>query len=838
MWGQPTSWWARALTLFGLFGLGIAQPLLDLYGSNPEVFIANRSSTAQIVGFALVVSLVPPLLALAVVAIARAIDERAGAIAMTVALAIGAFLAASAVLRQLLPDSNAALLLAGAATAGLVWVTGRSPGVRTWLQLLAGLPILALISFFSFSDSAELVWENEAAADETTVVGAPAPVVMLVLDELPLISLVTPEGDINADLFPNFARLADESHWFRNGLSNSIATTDSVPLALTGVLNEDASPTSRDHPRSLFTLLGATYDLRVRESITTLCPDSLCAAEAGDDQDGDADAGQFALTDGSFRSLMTDAVVVHAHATMPPVVRDRFPAIDSQWGGFAGQTRRTEDAEPTDLEASLPLPPTEERRTWVDQMLAMIGDFDGSARTSMHYAHLVAPHIPWQVNPSGTRYDRPEALSTSVTGVENGFWLDDPRLATQGYQRHLMQLGFVDRLLGLMIDELERTGMWDDSVVILLADHGGSFDPGDHRRWTTPTNLDELYRVPFFIHEPGQDSGQVHDERAYLYDIPPTVVDILDIETDWEFDGESLVADDVPPDRPHEFDHFTAHKEPLETDVDALFAEAAETRLFLPDQTSWPGVAVTGPHADRIGSLLSELAPIPDDRIVATIDQAAQTAAIDPSTGVVPTVLTGRITLPDELAGPDVLVSVNDTVSGAGFTIRDSGDVFTFSAVVPEEVYNMGANDVQIIVPGPDGSWHVAESGAVEATQLRNGAGEVLTVVNPGQRKVVIDSAGIESGNLRVKGWSADTGEKVPPQSMLVFFGDQLVYEGPPNLERTDVPQWFDSEDLAMSGFEILIPVADIPPEAQRVTVVGAFSSDAVLEYATIASDR
>ena len=57
MWGQPTSQWARAFTLFGLFGLGIAQPLLDLYGSNPEVFIANRSSTAQIVGFALVVTL-------------------------------------------------------------------------------------------------------------------------------------------------------------------------------------------------------------------------------------------------------------------------------------------------------------------------------------------------------------------------------------------------------------------------------------------------------------------------------------------------------------------------------------------------------------------------------------------------------------------------------------------------------------------------------------------------------------------------------------------------------------------------------------------------------------
>ncbi|MFA9564839.1 MAG: sulfatase-like hydrolase/transferase, partial [Acidimicrobiales bacterium] len=713
MWGQPTSWWARAFTLFGLFGLGIAQPLLDLYGSNPEVFIANRSSTTQIVAFALIVTLVPPLLALGVIAIAQAISESAGRVAMTLFLALGGFLAASAVLRHLLPDSDAALLLAGSATAGLVWLTGRSAGVRTWLQLLAGLPVVALVSFFAFSESAELVWESEASADESTVVGDPAPVVMLVFDELPLISLITPEGDINADLFPNFARLADQSHWFRNGISNSIATTDSVPLALTGVLNEDASPTSRDHPRNLFTLLGATYDFDVRESITTLCPESLCAD--GEDGAGEGESGgQFALTDGSFRSLMTDAVVVHAHATMPPVVRDRFPAIDSQWGGFAGQTRTTDDSEITDLEASLPLPPPDERRTWVDQMLSLIDDFDGSARTSMHYAHVVAPHIPWQVNPSGTRYDRPEALSTSVTGVENGFWLDDPRMATQGYQRHLMQLGFVDLLLGLMIDELERTGMWDESVIVVLADHGGSFDPGDHRRWTTPTNLDELYRVPFFIHEPGQDDGEIHDERAYLYDIPPTVVDLLDIETDWAFDGQSLLADDVPPDRPHEFDHFTAHEAPLESDLEDLFAEAEETRQYLPDQTSWPGVAVTRPYADRIGQLLSDLDPIADDRLVATIDQAAQAAAIDLSTGVVPTVLTGRITLPEELAGPDVLVSVNGTVAGAGFTVRDAGDVFTFSALVPEAVYNLGSNDVQILAPGPDGRMHVAESGTVQ----------------------------------------------------------------------------------------------------------------------------
>ncbi len=826
--GRPIAWRERALVLFGLFGLGIAQPLLDLYGANPEVFIANRSDTGQIVGFALVVTLVPTAVTLGVIAAVQAANAAAGRVAMTLALAGAGFLAFSAVLRHLLPDSNAALFFAVGAAVLLVWAAGRSAGVRTWLQLLAGLPILALVVFFGFSESSSLIWEDEAEADETTVVDDPAPVVMLVLDELPLISLVTPDGDINADLFPNFARLADESHWFRNAISNSIATTDSVPAALSGVLNEDAAPTSRDHPNTLFTLLGASYDLTVRESITTLCPESLCASSGTEDG-----PSQFALSDGSFRSLMTDAAIVHAHATMPPVVRDRFPAIDSQWGGFVG-VEQAATTEPTDLEASLPLPPARARRTWVGQMLAMIADFEDSSPTSLHYAHLVAPHIPWQVNPSGTGYDPPEDLSTSVTGVERGYWLDDPRLATQGYQRHLMQLGFIDRLLGLMIDELQTTGLWDESVVVIIADHGASFDPGDHRRWPTETNLDELYRVPLFIHEPDQDRGRTHDERAFLYDIPPTIVDILDIETDWDFAGRSLLAGDLPAERPHEFDHFLGYEAPLRTGLDALSAEAQETREYLPDQTSWPGVAITGPYADDIGSPLPELDPRPDDRLVAQIDQAATVARMDPESGVVPTVLTGRITLPTDLAGPDVLVSVNGTVSGAGFTTRETGDLFTFTALVPEQVYNSGSNDVQILVPDPGGGWRQAASGEVSGTVYRNGAGEVLELVGAGQRKVVIDSATVRNGSLHVRGWSADTGDKIPPESLLVYFGDQLVLEGPPNWERTDVPAWFDNEALAVSGFQFVIPSTDIPTGAERVTVVGQFANDAVLEKATM----
>ena len=99
---------------------------------------------------------------------------------------------------------------------------------------------------------------------------------------------------------------------------------------------------------------------------------------------------------------------------------------------------------------------------------------------------------------------------------------------------------------------------------MVTADHGGSFGLNEHRRWVTPTNLDALYRVPLFIRVPGQTEGQVHAASAYVIDILPTLVDLLDVELgpEWKLEGRSLFDPDLPT-RPHVFDHFTGHREAL-----------------------------------------------------------------------------------------------------------------------------------------------------------------------------------------------------------------------------------------------------------------------------------
>ncbi len=817
----------RLLTLWGLLGIGLIQPILDLYGNNPEVFIAGRAGPGRIVAFVAVVTFGPVLVCAGVLWLARRLGgERASLVAYRALLAISAFIAASALLRHALPDNNLATVLAVAAAGLVVWAESRVDMVRSWLRLLVLVAVAAPVLFLGVSDASELVWTPEAAAAATVEVSNRASVVVMVFDEFPLSSLLDRDGEINEALFPNFARLAAGSHWYRNAQSNSIATTNSVPILLTGKLAEGARPTSRDHPYNLFTMLADSHAMDVQETITSLCPNSVCS-------EGNvvsaAPSGEMGTYD-----MLLDASVVWGHLTQAPWVRDQLPAIDGQWGGFLGSGGGGESADA----AGLPLAPPGQRLAWIDKMLRLAESLDESRGPTLHYLHALAPHIPWQANPSGTQYARPEDLGSSVTGVENGFWVEEPAVPTQGFQRHLFQLGLVDRLLGRILDAMEESGTWDESMVVVTADHGASFMPGEHRRWVTPTNLDALYRVPLFVHVPGQERGEVHEYNAYLEDVLPTIVDVLDVELgpEWQMAGMSLFDPSLPESRPHEYDHFTGHREALGGDVGGLAGEIEATYGLIPERVTWSDIAAVGPYASLVGSPVSVLAPVTDSAVVTEIDQAGDYADLDPGVSRVPTVLTGRVAVDDTMEVRHGLVAVNDTVRGAAFLLRDGAGTATFSALVPEEAYATGSNQVTLLLPVAGGGWLQASSGTVAPLVLRDADGEELEVVPLSSRRVVIDVSEVDgdSDRFRVKGWSGDTSAKETPSELMVFFGDHLAYHGAPNLERKDVVGWFKSDNLLLSGFDFSIPAADIPPGAERVTVAARFGDVTVVEHATI----
>ena len=67
----------RGAQLAVLSGFALAEPLLDILGKNPEFFSVRRSTSTQIVLFALAVTLIPPLALLAVELLVRVFNRPA-----------------------------------------------------------------------------------------------------------------------------------------------------------------------------------------------------------------------------------------------------------------------------------------------------------------------------------------------------------------------------------------------------------------------------------------------------------------------------------------------------------------------------------------------------------------------------------------------------------------------------------------------------------------------------------------------------------------------------------------------------------------------------------------
>lgn len=806
----------RLAVIAGLGAVAFVTPLLDIYGKNPEVFVANRSSTVEIVVFGLIIALLIPLVAWPVLAVANVVGGRAPDIVFWTLVGVLSLGTGFVVSRQVLPNTTfLAALVAVAVGVFLFWLARTVDMVFVFAAL--AIPVV-LIMFLSTSASARLIWgETEPEDTTTTNVGDPANIVMLQLDEMPVASIVEPDGTINEELFPNFARLAESGTWYRNTLSDSIATTQSVPAILTGLKGEDGqSPSYVDHPDNLFTLLADSYDMHVIEWVAELCPQDTCPEYAG-------------RAPARFASLLRDVGVVYGHLTFPGSLRDSLPSIDNAWKGFLGEADDT-DAGNVEVDG-LPVPPGTERQDWVNHVQRLINGIDSDTPPTLSYGHLRAPHVPWVVNPTGTHYERPEEY-TEVEGVEgDGRWELDPAPALLGLQRHLYQVGFLDVMLGRVLDHLEETGTWDDTMVIVVADHGASFVPGEHRRWPYEDNRDDLYRVPLFIKYPAQTQGETVDLPVFGVDILPTIVDALDIDTDWAFDGTSLLQLDT--ERPHEPIHWCCNDEGASTDVEVLLEQVERNYEWIPDQTSWLGIARAGAIGDLVGRPLTDLEVESSDVFRWSLELGSDLADVDPDQGIVQTVVTGRVESDVPVDGDQILIVVNDVVAGVGHFARDSESGGTFTGLLAEELVGEGANDVDLLLPSEGDIWVAGVSDDI-TLELVADDGHVLDIGTEGSRRVQVDRISETDSGWELVGWAANVTEKTLPDMIYVFSGEQLLYSGEPNAENANVVRWFESDDLLHSGFEFEVPSDEVPDGVDRLLVVAEFGDVSVADPANL----
>src|SRR4051812_34169223 len=268
----------RGAQLLAASGFALAQPLFDLLGKNAEFFAVRGSTAGDIVLFALVVTFGPALVLLAVELVVGVFSESAGFVLHHVFLGfLGAVFGVQALKRS--GVDGTVVLIAGAVVIGvaIALAAWKLPPARTFLMVLAAAPVLFLALFLLDSPTSKLVISSGTAEAAAIRTRATTPIVFLLFDEFPVIDLQQADGGIDAKRFPNFARLAGSSTWYRNTTTVSASTTVAVPAILSGLKpKKGALPIFRDHPNNLFTLLGKRYRLVVHESQTRLCPQSLC----------------------------------------------------------------------------------------------------------------------------------------------------------------------------------------------------------------------------------------------------------------------------------------------------------------------------------------------------------------------------------------------------------------------------------------------------------------------------------------------------------------------------------------------------------------------------------
>ena len=104
-------------------------------------------------------------------------------------------------------------------------------------------------------------------------------------------------------------------------------------------------------------------------------------------------------------------------------------------------------------------------------------------------------------------------------------------------------LSYMDAQVGRVLDEVERLGLDENTIIVLWGDHG--YHLGDHGAWTKHTNYEEANRIPLIISAPGVTApGSRTDSLVETVDVFPTLAELAGLPAPTgpqPIDGKSLV---------------------------------------------------------------------------------------------------------------------------------------------------------------------------------------------------------------------------------------------------------------------------------------------------------
>jgi Sulfatase len=319
---------------------------------------------------------------------------------------------------------------------------------------------------------------------------------------------------------------------------------------------------------------------------------------------------------------------------------------------------------------------------------------------TFYFGHALLPHAPWRYLPSGHHFvDGPTQRRFSWNAEHFNRWL-----VNQNYQRHLLQVGFTDRMLGQALERLRTTGLYDRSLIVVTADNGEGFGRLGNGHEISQRNAGDIALTPLFVKLPYQQEGNVMRRHVRMIDVVPTMARIAHLRLGWRLEGRPVFG---PAARRIPDSTLLVQRSGLRIHLTsrALRGRASralrlKARLFGSSAAS--GLFAIGPYRFMHGTPVGRWLRLGRGHARAILDPPGRMRSVRPGSNLVPVRVLGRLS--GSPKDTNLAIAVNGTIEATAPTIRvHRGRVF--SVLIPESSLHAGTNRVEVfgIVRAPGG---------------------------------------------------------------------------------------------------------------------------------------
>lgn len=100
-------------------------------------------------------------------------------------------------------------------------------------------------------------------------------------------------------------------------------------------------------------------------------------------------------------------------------------------------------------------------------------------------------------------------------------------------------VSYIDAQVGKILEELEKQGLRDNTIVVLLGDHG--FHLGEHSLWSKFTCYRGSLQAPLIVSAPGFEKNRKTTGLTEFIDIYPTICELAELPLPEHLQGKSFV---------------------------------------------------------------------------------------------------------------------------------------------------------------------------------------------------------------------------------------------------------------------------------------------------------